>query len=65
MYCPVFAGQYLLTKIQEMERQTGKTGEYDVLRKTMQSAPLAWMRSSAYGNLCAKAFLSALVGVGT
>lgn len=26
MYCPVFAGQYLLTKIQEMEGQAGKTG---------------------------------------
>ena len=42
-----------------------RKGKCAVVFKTIQSAPLASKRSSAYGDLRVKAFLNALVAVGT
>ena len=47
-------------------RQRPETaGDSAVVFKTIQSAPLASKRSSAYEDLRVKAFLNALVAVGT
>ena len=50
------------TKIRQRPKTTGDSA---VVFKTMQSAVLASKRSSAYEDLRVKAFLNALVAVGT